>query len=176
MGKTAQGAIWLDKNKTSVYDFYQYWRNVEDSDVIKCLKLLTFLPLSEIEELEKLQGQELNQAKEILAYELTSLVHGKNEASIAQNSAKALFVKGDDDSNMPTTKLSFLGDEISLVDVLVECKLTQSKGEAKRLIQQGGITLDDEKITSIDYRIKACKLKEGVRIKKGKKVFHKAIV
>ncbi len=176
MGKTASGAIWLDKNKTSVYDFYQYWRNVEDQDVIKCLKLLTFLPLEKIEEMEQWKDQELNKAKEILAYELTSLVHGETEAKIAQDSAKALFLNGGDDSNMPTTKLSFVEEEVPLVDILVECKLTQSKGEAKRLIQQGGISVDEEKINSIDYKIDRKKLIKGVKIKKGKKIFHKAII
>ncbi len=176
MGKTASGAIWLDKNKTSVYDFYQYWRNVEDQDVIKCLKLLTFLPLEKIEEMEQWKDQELNKAKEILAYELTSLVHGETEAKIAQDSAKALFLNGGDDSNMPTTKLSFIEEEVPLVDILVECKLTQSKGEAKRLIQQGGISVDEEKINSIDYKIDRKKLIKGVKIKKGKKIFHKAII
>ena len=176
MGKTASGAIWLDKNKTSVYDFYQYWRNVEDQDVIKCLKLLTFLPLEKIEEMEQWKDQELNKAKEILAYELTSLVHGETEAKIAQDSAKALFLNGGDDSNMPTTKLSFVEEEVPLVDILVDCKLTQSKGEAKRLIQQGGISVDEEKINSIDYKIDRKKLIKGVKIKKGKKIFHKAII
>ena len=176
MGKTENGAVWLDASKTSPYEFYQYWRNVEDQDVIKCLKLLTFLPLEKIEEMEQWKDQELNKAKEILAYELTSLVHGETEAKIAQDSAKALFLNGGDDSNMPTTKLSFVEEEVPLVDILVECKLTQSKGEAKRLIQQGGISVDEEKINSIDYKIDRKKLIKGVKIKKGKKIFHKAII
>ena len=176
MGKTASGAVWLDKNKTSVWDFYQYWRNVEDDDVIKCIKLLTFLPLDEIREMENWKGEELNKAKEILAYELTSLVHGKQEADIAQQSAKAVFSKGADDDNMPSTKITMEGDEISIVDVLIQCKLTESKGEAKRLIQQGGVSVDDEKVTSLDYKITSERLKEGIRIKKGKKIFHKAYI
>ena len=150
MGKTASGAVWLDKNKTSVYDFYQYWRNVEDDDVLKCIRMLTFLPLEQIEEMEAWQGAELNKAKEILAYELTSLVHGKEEADIAQQSAKALFAGGGDDSNMPTTALSFDGEEILLIDVLVETKLCASRGEAKKLIQQGGVSVEEEKVTAYD--------------------------
>lgn len=173
MGKTASGAVWLDKNKTSVYDFYQYWRNVEDADVLKCIRMLTFLPLEEIEKMEKWEGAELNKAKEILAYELTALVHGKEEAEKAQTAAKALFVSGGDDSNMPSTKLNLDGDEILMLDVLVECKLCASKGEAKRLIQQGGVSVEDEKITALDYKLTKQQLEKGVKIKKGKKIFHK---
>ena len=154
MGKTAQGAVWLDKNKTSVYDFYQYWRNVEDDDVLKCIRMLTFLPLDEIEKMDNWQGAELNKAKEILAFELTKLVHGEDEALIAQNTAKAIFVNGVNDSNMPQTKINLNEDEISLADVLVQCNLASSKGEAKRLIQQGGVTIDDKKITDFNYKIK----------------------
>ena len=176
MGKTASGAVWLDKNKTSVYDFYQYWRNVEDADVLKCIRMLTFLPLDEINEMENWQGSELNRAKEILAFELTKLVHGEDEAIIAQNSAKALFGAGSDDSNMPSTKLNFEGDKIALVDVLVDCALCQSKGEAKRLIQQGGITIEGTKITTLDYELTRSELKDGLKIKKGKKIFHKVFV
>ena len=176
MGKTASGAVWLDKNKTSVYDFYQYWRNVEDADVLKCIRMLTFLPVEEIDKMEMWQGAELNKAKEILAYELTSLVHGEQEAKIAQNSAKALFVQGSDDSNMPSTKINLSGDEITLVDILVETKLCSSKGEAKRLVQQGGISVDEEKIVSFDYKITKAQLQKGIKIKKGKKIFHKAYI
>lgn len=174
MGKTASGAVWLDKNKTSVYDFYQYWRNVEDADVLKCIRMLTFLPLEEIEKMDKWEGSELNKAKEILAFELTKLVHGEDEALKAQEAAKALFAGSGDDSNMPKTKIEPEGDEISLVDVLVQCKLASSKGEAKRLISQGGISLNEEKITSFDYKIPTSQLKDGIKIKKGKKVYHKA--
>ena len=176
MGKTASGAVWLDKNKTSVYDFYQYWRNVEDDDVLKCIRMLTFLPLEEIEKMENWQGAELNKAKEILAYELTSLVHGKEEADIAQQSAKALFAGGGDDSNMPTTELTFKGDDISIIDVLVECKLCASRGEAKKLIQQGGVSVEEEKVTALDYKLSKSTLKDGVKIKKGKKIYHKVVV
>ena len=174
MGKTASGAVWLDKNKTSVYDFYQYWRNVEDSDVIKCIKMLTFLPLDEIKAMEKWEGSELNKAKEILAYELTKLVHGKQEADVAQQAAIALFQNGADDTNMPSTTITMDGDDILFVDVLVQCALCSSKGEAKRLIQQGGVSIDDNKITSIDYKITKTALKDGIKIKKGKKIYHKA--
>ena len=176
MGKTASGAVWLDKNKTSVYDFYQYWRNVEDADVLKCIRMLTFLPLEEIEKMEAWEGAELNKAKEILAYELTALVHGKEEANIAQKSAKALFAGGGDDSNMPTTKLSFEGDSISLIDALVETKLCSSRGEAKKLIQQGGVSVEEEKISDLGYRLTLDKLKDGVKIKKGKKIYHKVTI
>ena len=176
IGKTAQGAVWLDKNKTSVYDFYQYWRNVEDDDVLKCIRMLTFLPLDEIEKMDNWQGAELNKAKEILAFELTKLVHGEDEALIAQNTAKAIFVNGVNDSNMPQTKINLNEDEISLADVLVQCNLASSKGEAKRLIQQGGVTIDDKKITDFNYKIKKEELNSGIVIKKGKKVYHKAII
>lgn len=176
MGKTASGAVWLDKNKTSVYDFYQYWRNVEDDDVIKCIRMLTFLPLDEIEKMESWQGAELNKAKEILAFELTSLVHGIDEARAAQEAAKALFAGGGDDSTMPTTKLSFEGDEISLIDVLVETKLCSSRGEAKKLIQQGGISIDEVKITDLGYKFTRSQLQNNVKIKKGKKIYHKICI
>ena len=176
MGKTASGAVWLDKNKTSVYDFYQYWRNVEDDDVLKCIRMLTFLPLEEIEKMESWQGAELNKAKEILAYELTSLVHGKEEADVAQESAKALFAGGGDDSNMPTTKLNFDGEEISLIDVLVDTKLCASRGEAKKLIQQGGVSVEEEKITDLGYKFSKDALKAGIKIKKGKKIYHKITI
>ena len=176
MSKTASGAVWLDKHKTSVYDFYQYWRNVEDDDVLKCIRMLTFLPLEEIEKMKAWQGAELNKAKEILAYELTALVHGKEEAEIAQQSAKALFAGSGDDSNMPTTKLSFEGDSILLIDVLVETKLCASRGEAKKLIQQGGVSVEEEKINDLGYKLTIDKLKDGVKIKKGKKIYHKVIV
>ncbi len=176
MGKTASGAVWLDKNKTSVYDFYQYWRNVEDDDVLKCIRMLTFLPLEEIEKMESWQGAELNKAKEILAYELTSLVHGKEEADIAQQSAKALFAGGGDDSNMPTTKLTLDGEDISIIDVLVETKLCSSRGEAKKLIQQGGVSIEEQKITDLGLKLTKDELTAGVKIKKGKKIYHKVTI
>jgi tyrosyl-tRNA synthetase len=174
MGKTASGAVWLDKNKTSVYDFYQYWRNVEDDDVLKCIRMLTFLPLEQINEMESWHGAELNKAKEILAFELTKLVHGEEEAQKAQESAKALFVNGGDDSNMPTTNIDLEGEDISLIDILIQCKLCQTKGEAKRLLQQGGVSVDEVKINAIDYRVSKPDLIKGIKIKKGKKIFHKA--
>ncbi|MBQ4645940.1 MAG: tyrosine--tRNA ligase [Candidatus Gastranaerophilales bacterium] len=176
MGKTASGAVWLDKNKTSVYDFYQYWRNVEDDDVLKCIRMLTFLPLEEIEKMESWQGAQLNKAKEILAYELTTLVHGAEEAQAAQAAAKALFAGGGDDSNMPTTQLNFEGDEISLIDVLVQSNLCASRGEAKKLIQQGGVSIEEEKTSDLGYKFSRESLKDGIKIKKGKKIYHKIIV
>ena len=176
MGKTASGAVWLDKNKTSFYDFYQYWRNVEDADVLKCIKMLTFLPLEQIKEMENWQGSDLNKAKEILAYELTKLVHGEDEAKLAQQSAIALFQNGADDSNMPTTTIALEGEDIFLTDILVQCGLCASKGEAKRLIQQGGVSVNEEKITAIDCKIAKSQLQDGIKIKKGKKIYHKAIV
>ena len=176
MGKTASGAVWLDKNKTSVYDFYQYWRNVEDDDVLKCIRMLTFLPLDEIEKMSSWQGAQLNKAKEILAFELTSLVHGADEAQKAQEAAKALFAGGSDDSNMPTTNITMENDEMLLSDILLQCKLCESKGEIKRLIQQGGISVDEEKINDINHKITKEQLTKGIKIKKGKKVFHKAIL
>ena len=176
MGKTASGAVWLDKNKTSVYDFYQYWRNVEDDDVLKCIRMLTFLPLDEIEKMASWEGAELNKAKEVLAYELTSLVHGKEEADKAQEAAKALFAGGGDDSNMPTTTVFFEGDEISLIDVLVETKLCASRGEAKKLIQQGGISVEEEKVLDMSYKFSRNELKNSIKIKKGKKIYHRIVV
>ena len=176
MGKTASGAVWLDKNKTSVYDFYQYWRNVEDDDVLKCIRMLTFLPLDEIEKMSSWQGAQLNKAKEILAFELTSLVHGADEAQKAQEAAKALFAGGSDDSNMPTTNITMENDEMLLSDILLQCKLCESKGEIKRLIQQGGISVDEEKINDINHKITKEQLTKGIKIKKGKKVFHRAII
>ena len=176
MGKTASGAVWLDKNKTSVYDFYQYWRNVEDDDVLKCIRMLTFLPLEEIEKMESWQGAQLNKAKEILAYELTTLVHGAEEAQAAQAAAKALFAGGGDDSNMPTTQLNFEGDEISLIDVLVQSNLCASRGEAKKLIQQGGVSIEEEKTSDLGYKFSRESLKDGIKIKKGKKIYHKILV
>ncbi|MCH5300068.1 MAG: tyrosine--tRNA ligase [Ruminococcus sp.] len=179
MGKTQSGAVWLDAEKTSPYDFYQYWRNVDDADVVKCLKMLTFLPLSEIAELEKLEGSEINKAKEVLAYELTNLIHGEEEAKKAQEAARALFGSKSNTDNMPTTELSvddFADGEIGILDLLVKCSLTASKGEGRRLVQQGGISVDDVKITEIAYKINIDDVKNSIIIKKGKKVFHKVIL
>lgn len=178
MGKTAKGAVWLDPNKTTPFEFYQYWRNVEDADVMKCIKMLTFISLDAIKEMEAWDDSRINEKKEILAHELTSLVHGKEEADKAQGAARALFSGEGDDSNMPTTELdqAVVGDGISVADLLVACSLCASKGEAKRLIQQGGVTLDGEKVTDFYMNVTKDALKDGVKIKKGKKVFHKAII
>ena len=179
MGKTASGAVWLDPNKTSPYDFYQYWRNVGDADVLKCIRMLTFLPLEQIDEMDKWEGSQLNRAKEILAYELTALVHGEEEAKKAENSAKALFGAGGDSANMPTTVLAdadFENGGINILSLLVATGLCPSRGEARRLVQQGGIVVDDQKVGSIDESIPQEKFSgEGVIIRKGKKVFHKAV-
>ncbi len=179
MGKTQSGAVWLDAEKTSPYEFYQYWRNVDDADVVKCLKMLTFLPLSEIAELEKLEGSEINKAKEVLAYELTNLIHGEEEAGKAQEAARALFGSKSNTENMPTTELSaddFADGEIGILDLLVKCSLTSSKGEGRRLVQQGGISVDDVKITEIAHKVSVDDVKNSIIIKKGKKVFHKVIL
>lgn len=176
MGKTQKGAVWLDAEKTTPYEFYQYWRNVDDGDVIKCMKLLTFIPMSEINEYAKLEGAELNKAKEALAYSLTELVHGKEEADKAQTAAKALFAGGADDSNMPTTEVeqSDLEDgKITVLALMIKAGMIKSNGEGRRLIQQGGISVNDEKITDVFTAVTADELKDSVIVKKGKKVFHK---
>ncbi|MCD1147884.1 tyrosine--tRNA ligase [Peptoniphilus sp. KCTC 25270] len=179
MGKTANGAVWLDPNKTSPFEFYQYWRNVDDADVMNCFRLLTFIPLEEIEEMETWDGSRINEKKEILAFSLTSLIHGEEEAQKAQETSRALFSGEGDDANMPTTELeeSVLTDgAISIVDLLVATELTKSKGEARRLIEQGGVSVDGEKVESIDVSFSKEQLVDGIKIKKGKKVFHKAIL
>ncbi len=176
MGKTEKGAVWLDPEKTPPYEFFQYWRNVGDADVIKCLKLLTFLPMDKIREYEKLEGFEINQAKEVLAYEVTKLIHGENEATKALNAAKAVFVAGTASDDMPTTNVSadtFTDGKISVVELMILSKLASSKGEARRLIIQGGITLNDEKISDINATVSKDAFSNSVIIKKGKKVFHK---
>ena len=179
MGKTAKGAVWLDPNKTSPFDFYQYWRNVDDADVMKCIRMLTFLPLEQIDAMAGWEGSQLNEAKSILAYELTKLVHGQEEADKAQAAAKALFGGGSDDSDMPTTVLSaeqLTDGAIAILDLLLACKLTPSKSEARRLVQQGGVFVNDEKVPTIDVKFTADDLKAGLKIRKGKKVFHKALL
>ncbi len=180
MGKTQSGAVWLSAEKTSPYDFYQYWRNVDDADVVKCLKMLTFLPLEEIEELAKLEGSEINKAKEVLAYELTTMIHGKEEADKAQEAARALFGSKQNTDNMPSTALSeddFADDGITVLDLLSKCGLIPSKKEGRRLIEQGGISVDDEKITDVYASVPKTAFEKGhVIIKKGKKTFHKAIL
>ena len=179
MGKTASGAVWLDPNKTTPFDFYQYWRNVEDADVLKCIRMLTFLPLEQINEMDTWKDAQLNVAKEILAFELTKLVHGEEEATKAQTAAKALFVGGGDDANMPTTEITAdkLADgKIGILNLMVACKLAGSNGEARRLVQQGGVFVNDEKVPDHTFAVTEEMLKEGVKLRKGKKVFHKAIL
>ena len=178
MGKTAKGAVWLDPNKTSPFEFYQYWRNVEDADVLKCIRMLTFLPLEEIDKMDGWEGSQLNKAKEILAYELTKLVHGEEEAMNAQKAAHALFAGGSDDSHMSSTEIesSQLTDgQIGIIDLMSACGLAASRSEARRLITQGGVSVDDVKAT-LDTVISEETLKNGVKIRKGKKVFHKAVL
>ncbi len=179
MGKTAGNAVWLDANKTSPYDFYQYWRNVADGDVLKCIRMLTFLPLEQIDEMDKWEGSQLNKAKEILAYELTALVHGTEEAEKAQAAAKAIFAGGGNSENMPSTTLSaedFSEEGLNIIDAMIKAGLVSSRGEARRLIEQGGVSVDDVKITAPAHIIPIADFEKGyVIIKKGKKVFHKII-
>ena len=177
MGKTQSGAVWLSAEKTSPYDFYQYWRNVDDGDVVKCLKMLTFLPLEEIDELAKLEGSELNKAKEVLAYEVTKLIHGEEEATKAQETAKALFGNKANLDNMPTTVLNdsdFTDNGIGVLALLCKLGLTASNGEARRLVTQGGISVNDVKVTDPKAVISKDEIAQGAIVKKGKKVFHKA--
>ena len=177
MGKTASGAVWLDPNKTTPYDFYQYWRNVGDQDVLKCIRMLTFLPLEQIDEMDKWEGSQLNRAKEILAYELTALVHGEEEAKKAEESAKALFGAGGNNANMPTSTLTdadFENGNINVLSMLVATGLCPSRGEARRLVQQGGVMIDDVKVASIDESLARERFEgEGIIVRKGKKVFHR---
>ncbi len=177
MGKTQSGAVWLDENKTSPFDFYQYWRNVDDADVLKCIRMLTFLPLEEIEKMESWEGSELNRAKEILAYELTALVHGEEKATKAQEAARALFSGAADTENMPTVELTaddFTDGQIAVNEIMLKAGLVKSKGEARRLIQQGGVSIDDQKVTDPVAVVSHETLEKGhVILKKGKKVFYK---
>lgn len=179
MGKTAGNAVWLDPNKTSPFEFYQYWRNVDDADVMKCIRMLTFLPLDQIDEMDAWQGEQLNRAKEILAFELTKMVHGEQAAEKAQATAKSLFGGVADTENMPATVLKasdLQAGSLSILDALVACGLASSKGEARRLIQQGGISLDGEKVADPTTTLAAGALAKGIVIKKGKKVYHKITV
>ncbi len=179
MGKTAGNAVWLDPNKTSPFDFYQYWRNVGDGDVLKCIRMLTFLPLDEIEEMSRWEGEKLNRAKEILAWELTKLVHGEAEAEKAQAAARALFAGGGEDENMPTTELSedrLEDGAIGILTLLTACGLTKSNGEARRLVAQGGVFAGGEKVTAPDARFTAGQLRAGLVLRKGKKIYHKVIL
>ena len=176
MGKTQSGAVWLDPKKTSPYDFYQYWRNVADADVLKCLRMLTFLPLEQIDEMDKWEGSQLNKAKEILAYELTALVHGEEEAKKADTSAKSLFAGGAKGGSVPTTEITKeeLGEGLQIIEVLEKCKLIPSRGEGRRLVQQGGVRVNEEKVTDIGTVITAemCDEDGIIMIQKGKKTFH----
>ena len=180
MGKTASGAVWLDPNKTSPFEFFQYWRNVDDADVLKCIRMLTFLPLEQIDTMSSWEGSQLNEAKDILAYELTKLVHGEEEAEKARTASQALFSGAGDAEHMPTTELTnddFGGGSIDVLSLLVKCGLAASKGEARRLVQQGGVSVNDEKVSAIETTF-GCEqfTGDGVIIKKGKKVFHRAVL
>ena len=180
MGKTASGAVWLDPNKTSPFEFFQYWRNVDDADVLKCIRMLTFLPLEEINKMAGWEGSQLNEAKEILAFELTKLVHGEEEAEKARDASRALFSGAGDTEHMPTTELTnddFGGGSIDVLTLLVKCGLAASKGEARRLVQQGGVSVNDEKVSAIETTF-GCEqfTGDGLVIKKGKKVFHRAVL
>ena len=176
MGKTQSGAVWLDPKKTSPYDFYQYWRNVADADVLKCLRMLTFLPLEQIDKMDKWEGSQLNKAKEILAYELTALVHGEEEAKKADTAAKSLFAGGAKGGSVPTTEITKdeLGEGLQIIEVLEKCKLIPSRGEGRRLVQQGGVRVNEEKVTDIGTVITAemCDEDGIIMIQKGKKTFH----
>ena len=180
MGKTAGNAVWLDPNKTAPFEFYQYWRNVGDADVMKCVRMLTFLPLEQIDEMDTWKDARINQAKEILAYELTKMVHGEEEADKAQAAAKALFASGSgDDDNMPTTELTsdqLTDGQIGILSLMVACKLASSNKEARTLVTQGGVLVNDEKVPAPTFMVTEAMLKDGVKIRKGKKVFHKAIL
>ncbi|MGN0999139.1 MAG: tyrosine--tRNA ligase [Faecousia sp.] len=179
MGKTAKGAVWLDPNKTSPFDFYQYWRNVEDADVLKCIRMLTFLPLEEIDKMSDWKDAQLNTAKEILAYELTKLVHGEEEAAKAQAAAKALFMGGADDANMPTTEIAadkLVDGKIGILNLMVACGLAPSNKQARQLVEQGGVFVNDEKVPAPQFAVTEQMLRDGVKIRKGKKVFHKAVL
>ncbi len=178
MGKTAGNAVWLDPNKTSPFEFYQYWRNVADADVMKCIRMLTFLPLEQINEMDTWQDAKINEAKEILAFELTKLVHGEEEAAKAQAAAKALFVGGGD-ADMPTTEITadkLTDGRIGILNLMVACKLASSNKEARRLVEQGGVFLNDEKVAAATVQVTEEELKAGVKLRKGKKVFHKAVL
>ena len=179
MGKTAKGAVWLDPEKTSPFEFYQYWRNTDDKDVMKCLRMLTFISLEELAEIEKWEDGRINEKKELLAYELTKLVHGEAEAQKAKEASRALFAGAGDDSNMPTTEISEQALEnggILLPELMVACGLAASKTEARRLIQQGGVSVNEEKADSIGRAITAQELQKGVKLRRGKKVFRRAVL
>lgn len=168
MGKTAKGTVWLDPNKTTPFESYQYWRNIDDADVMKCLRILTFIPVEELLEIER--WEDVNKKKELLAYDLTAIVHGDEEAKKAETTARALFSGEGDDANMPTTVLTEIDDTgIPVLDLMVICRLSSSKGDARRLIQQGGVTINGEKVDSVDLVIDKASLRNGVKIRKGKR-------
>ena len=179
MGKTAKGAVWLDPNKTSPYEFYQYWRNVDDADVMKCIRMLTFLPLEQIDEMDTWKDAKINEAKGILAFELTKLVHGEEEAQKAQASAKALFTGAGDDANIPTTEITedqLTEGKMGLLSLMVACKLATSNGDARKNVAGGGVSVNDEKVTDVKFEVTREMLVQGVKLRKGKKIFHKAIL
>ena len=179
MGKTAKGAVWLDPNKTSPYEFYQYWRNVDDADVMKCIRMLTFLPLEQIDEMDTWKDAKINEAKEILAFELTKLVHGEEEAQKAQASAKALFTGAGDDANIPTTEITedqLTEGKMGLLSLMVACKLATSNGDARKNVAGGGVSVNDEKVTDVKFEVTREMRVQGVKLRKGKKIFHKAIL
>ena len=179
MGKTAGNAVWLDPNKTSPYEFYQYWRNVGDADVMKCIRMLTFLPLEQIDEMDTWKDARINEAKEVLAFELTKMVHGEEEANKAQAAAKALFAGNGDDANMPTTEITadkLTDGKIGILNLMVACGLAPSNKQARQLVEQGGVFVNDEKVPAATFAVTEEMLKDGVKIRKGKKVFHKAIL
>ena len=179
MGKTAKGAVWLDPNKTTPYEFYQYGRNVEDADVMKCLRMLTFLPLEQIDEMATWKDSKINEAKEILAFELTKLVHGEEEAAKDQAAAKSLFVGGGDGADMPTTEISadkLQDGKIGILNLMVACGLAPSNKQARQLVEQGGVLVNDEKVPNAQFAVTEEQLRQGVKIRKGKKVFHKAVL
>ena len=178
MGKTVGGAVWLDPEKTSPYEFYQYWRNVGDSDVLKCIRMLTFLPLEEIDKMDSWEGSQLNTAKEILAFELTKLVHGEEEATKAQETARAVFAGAGSHENMPTTTIAdsdFTDGKIGVLDLMVKAELTASKGEGRRLVQQGGVSVNDQKVTDPTTMYEKADFEADFILKKGKKVYHKFV-
>lgn len=179
MGKTAGNAVWLDPNKTSPYEFYQYWRNVGDADVMKCIRMLTFLPLEQIDEMDTWKDARINDAKEVLAFELTRMVHGEEEANKAQASARALFAGNGDDANMPTTEIAvdkLMDGKIGILNLMVACGLAPSNKQARQLVEQGGVFVNDEKVPAATFSVSEDMLREGVKIRKGKKVFHKAVL
>ena len=179
MGKTAGNAVWLDPNKTSPYEFYQYWRNVGDADVMKCIRMLTFLPLDQIDEMDTWKDARINEAKEVLAFELTKMVHGEEEAMKAQTAARALFAGNGDDANMPTTEIAadkLTDGKIGILNLMVACGLAPSNKQARQLVEQGGVFVNDEKVPAATFAVTEEMLKDGVKIRKGKKVFHKAVL